>query len=355
MSESRIGDVRPARNLQTSAIEQRVRQAVAEAGYPVQGRRMSVLCRHPQRDGDLLALTPDIVLADHKIAIEVDPLGPAGHGYSHADAEPKDRVRNQLLEEAGWTVIRLRLGGTAGCHLGERDVVVESSGLTAAARSALLDAIADAIAQRPAQVRVINKGKTPAKARRRSHVVNIGDYRYADDGHIFTWYPSLDSDEKRTLRLALNGRFLYTHAPGWHGTNDNRLIAEVGLNQHPRTDWRKLLEVILADTDPATRGTTKWPWGGDRLFLYEPGSNAGQEVVERSAEFENIDKASFYFTTNISTLARWDIDRVSADDDEPIATLHPGALQLGYRITAVEVRNGYRGAYQRIDVSRNDH
>jgi hypothetical protein len=150
----KIGDVLPARNHVSSLIEETVRAHFVKMGYAVPEEKMAALCHHPDPKHKYLSLTPDVVLIDHKIAVEVDPCGQcdSARGYTHRGEGEKDQIRNDLFNEAGWTVIRLRLGATKGMHIGKRDVVVESSRFTAAAQVALLEAIDDAIAQRRARV-----------------------------------------------------------------------------------------------------------------------------------------------------------------------------------------------------------
>ena len=103
---------------------------------------MGVLCHHTDLKWPFLTLTPDVVLTEVRLAIEVDPCGPAPshRGSSHRGCEGKDRLRNELLAAVGWTVLRLRLDARKGDHIGDRDVVVESSGFTRAAQSALVEA-----------------------------------------------------------------------------------------------------------------------------------------------------------------------------------------------------------------------
>lgn len=178
----RLGELIPTRNAETSKIEEQVRSAIAHAGYSIPEPRQAVWCRHPDAADRLLPLTPDVVLADHHILVEVDPCGDvsnSSHGSSHRGEEEQDLRRNALFAEAGWTVIRIRFDTKRGEHLGPRDVLVESSGFTKAAQNALLEAIDDAINERRARVRIVRKGKTPAPAQRRSQVVNIGEYHYS--------------------------------------------------------------------------------------------------------------------------------------------------------------------------------
>ncbi|RNM11876.1 hypothetical protein EFL26_22330 [Nocardioides pocheonensis] len=311
---------------------------------------MGVVCHHPDERGRSLTLTPDIVLRELWLAIEVDPCGPVGsHGYSHAGAEEKDRTRNALLAAVGWTVIRLRLGATEGAQIGERDLIIESSGFTRAAQTALLEAIEDYRQERPPRVRVVPKGKTPATAARRSHVVNIGLDRYSDDTYWFTWYPVLDEAENHKYRLAADGRYLYARTG-----RGSAFVAEVGLHQVDRADWRARLTDYLADKTPASlRGTTKWPWGDTLLIPALPDDQVGNEIIRASDhEKQTIDRIEFWFTISGDSIGGWTSDALRRADETPIVTIHPAAAALGYRFVEVTLDRGHRGSYQRITVSR---
>ena len=94
-----FGEVVPARSQVTSKVEAQVRNFLAEAGYPVPKRHVGVLCHHTDPKWPFLTLTPDVVLADLRLAIEVDPCGPAPaqRGSSHRGEEAKDRLRTEQL------------------------------------------------------------------------------------------------------------------------------------------------------------------------------------------------------------------------------------------------------------------
>ncbi|TRW46374.1 hypothetical protein [Georgenia yuyongxinii] len=345
-----VGDVRGSNNLVSSKIEDAVRAAMVEAGYRV--RRVSVICRHPDRNDKLLALTPDVALTEHKIAIEVDPCTPptSRHGFTHYGNEIRDAGRNSLLGEAGWTVIRLRLDATAGMAIGPRDVVVQSSGFTRAARTALVEAIEDAVHDRPPRVRVVEKGRSPAPAQRRNHVVNIGDMPYTDDGHIFTWYPSLENPVKRKLRLCHTGRYLYTHPIDQCGS-EKLFISEIGLHQVPRDQWRQRLTEALKGADPGNLGSTLWPWG-DQILIADDVHEDTVALIERCEHKSDIDALSFTFTTNGARLDHTDGVALLAHDGTEIARLHPDAVVLGYRIPSLDLHSGRHGDYQSVSISR---
>lgn len=340
------GDVQQSKNTVTSVIEEKVRNALRDAGYKVPKVKMAVLCRHPDPKYRVLSITPDIVLVKHKIAIEVDPCGTSEGRPSHTGEEEKDRIRNGLLEGVDWRVIRLRLGAKEGTHIGNRDVVVESSGLTEDAHVALIDAIEDLVANRPATVRFVAKGKTPAKAQRRSTVANIGPNPHTDNGHSFKWFPNLDQSVGQQMRLCMNGRYLYKTSG-----RDIAYIAEIGLHKIPPTEWRNRLETILHGIEPTKPGTTRWPWG-DTLLKATATDHGGQSVVDECESWASIDKAAFYFTTNCDDLNKCDLATLMAEDGTPIVQLALEALNIGYRFTSVERLTGYRGGYQRIAITR---
>lgn len=339
------GDVQQARNTVTSVIEEKVRDAVRAAGHKVPKGKMAVLCHHPNPEYNVLSLTPDIVLVKHKIAIEVDPCGTSDYGHTHTGQEDEDHARNELLQAVGWAVIRLRLGASDGAQIGDRDVVVESTSFTKDAEAALREAIDDKIADRPAQVRLVKKKPAGAKPQRRSTVVNIRSVDYTYDGHYFTWFPSLDSPDKYRLRLCVGGRYLYTDT----NRRDNFFIAEVGLHEVPRREWRKNLEVAMKGKDPVDLGTTRWPWG-DALIEAVNGHPDGQTIVGDC--WTNIDMIEHSFTTNADTLAHCDPSTLSTQDGTPVVRLHPAAIDLGYRFASLELLTGYKGPYQRIVIIR---
>lgn len=256
-----FGDVMPLRNHEASAIERGVKTFLKERGFP--SRKQAVLVHHPNPKWKYLMLHPDICMEEYRLAIEVDPCGlEPQRGSTHRGKEDEDRLRNDLLAAVGWTVIRLRLGAAEGMHIGPRDVVVESSTFTKAAQAALVEAVEDFRADRPAVVRLVPKSLIPrAPARRRAQVANISVRNYADDGHTFWWYPTLEPETKRiTLRLAMSGRYLYTH-------DDGLFVDEVGLHEVSPDHWRQRLTETLQGRDPATLGTTKWPWGETLLTV----------------------------------------------------------------------------------------
>ena len=339
------GEVIESTNPITSGIEETVRDALRAAGYEIPKVKMAVLCHHPNPDFHVLSITPDIVLDKHKIAIEVDPCDAARRYGTHAGQEEKDRTRNALLEAVGWTVIRLRLGAKEGANIGGRDVVVESSGFTKGAQAALVDAIEDKIANRLAEARIVKKGKTPAKAQRRSTVANIGPNRYSSDGHYFKWFPNLDQPVGQQMRLCMNGRYLYRPSG-----RDIVYVAEIGLHEIPPDEWHSSLETILEGMDPSITGTTRWPWGDD--LLESTAHPDSQAIIDECESWAKIDKATFYITTNCDDLTGFDPTALTTADGTVIAKLANEAANIGYRFASLELLSGYRGDYQRITITR---
>ena len=346
-----FGDVVPTRSRADSKIESQVRAFLAEQGYPVPRHRVGVLCHHTDPKWPFLTLTPDVVLADLCLAIEVDPCGrvPSHRGSSHRGQEGKDRLRNELLAAVGWTVLRLRLEAREGDHVGERDVVVESSSFTKAAQSALLEAVEDFVAGLPSRVRFVPMGKSPKPAQRRSHIVRISLDHYSDDTYWFTWFPSLEGSESYMLRLAVGGRYLY--CPSGRGSF---FVDEVGLHEVDQAAWKERLTAYLAGKVPAeVRGATKWPWGDTLLLLRDPADPIAAEIAQASDhEKQTIDRVDFWFTVSGNHIASWSPYALDRDGESSLVTVHPAAFEAGYRFAGVTLDHGYRGPYQRVVVSR---
>lgn len=342
------GSVVSSNNPVTSVLEQQVRDVIAGAGYQIAEQKLAVWCRHQTIPGDLVAITPDILLPDHHIAVEVDPCPPltSHRGFTHRGKEPEDRLRNEFLAAVGWTVLRLRLAAEEGAHIGDRDVVCESSTLTAKAAEALLAALDDLVCDRDPLVRFVPKGPTPRKpATRRSTVVRIGSYAYGDQAHIFTWYPNRDTDDKVYLRLAMDGRYLYTHG------KQPLFISEVGLHDVPPEQWRQRLQDILVAHAPLGGEALKYPWGNHLLLAEREGPDT-EQVVDDCERHATIDEATVHFTTNCDAVASSNPTALLAEDETVLVRLHPNAVKLGYRFINVRTKNGYRGPYLDVTLTR---
>ena len=348
-----LGGVTEARNRVTSVTEEKAREVLREAGYRVPKQKMAVWCRHPDKPGRLLPLTPDIVLIGKRLAIEVDPCGQvtSHHGSSHRGKEADDRLRNHLLEEVGWTVLRLRLGADEGMNIGDRDVVCESASLTVDAAQALLAAVEDAVALRKPLLRFVPKKATAAPRKpavHRSSIFRLGDFKYGDQAHIFSWLPDLNSDHKIHLRLAFDGRFLYTHS------KPPRFLAEVGLNDIPRREWKPRLQELLPTLpDVKDVGQAKYPWG-ETLLIAASAQPDALAVVQQCEWKCDIDRADYYFTANCDRLVTATEQSLLDGTGAPVVALHPAAAALGYRFVLLEQLRGFGGPYQRITLTRRD-
>lgn len=362
MSEPRVdhqtgktfGDLVPPRSHETSVIERTVRDFLITAGYPVAKKSVGILCHHPDEYA-FLTLTPDIVLEDWRLVVEVDPCAPVDgmRGATHRGKEEVDRLRNTLLADVGWTTLRLRIGATLGEEIGDRDVLVESSSFTRSAQTALIEALDDFKADRPPRVRVAKKSASPRRsAQRKSQLVNIGEHRYSDGGFIFSWFPSLESKDKIVFRLPMGGRFLYTHDTH---SRVPLFVAEVGLHEVAREEWKpRLTDYLLAHAD-SIAGTTKWPWG--KSILTGDGSAAAREISTACEhEKHTIDRMNFWFTVSGHLAQRSSPTALYATEDTeapPLVALHPEAVEIGYRFAGVTSEKGYRGPYQRLYISRD--
>lgn len=345
-----LGDVTVSQNPVSSMVEEQVRDLISGAGYAVPEQKVSVWCRHPDKPIFFLPLTPDVALIEHRIAIEIDPCGAATshHGSSHRGKEDQDRLRNTLMGEVGWTVLRLRLCAEEGAHIGDRDVVCQSSGVTKGVSEALLAALEDAVRSQPPQVRFVPKVRVAPASRpraRRSSVVRLGEYQYGEDAHIFTWYPDLNSDEKVHLQLAMNGRFLYTH------DKPPLFIAEVGLHEEPEAGWRKKLERILATLPPLGGENAKYPWG-NQLLVGERDDQIGDLVVEACERRSTIDRATVEFTVSGHDIEAWTATELLAAESAVTVRIHEAAVSLGYRFVHVKQMSGRHGPYLKITLSR---
>jgi very-short-patch-repair endonuclease len=66
-------------------------------------------------------VTPDIVIPQRRVAVEYDSPGRPGEGLHGGSRRDADLLKDQLLREVGWEVVRLRTGGLTA--LGPYDVV----------------------------------------------------------------------------------------------------------------------------------------------------------------------------------------------------------------------------------------
>lgn len=139
-SRHRLGVVVPARNPVTSKIEQRVRRRLLAAGLSVE-QGWAIQCGLEPFSEKFPVLTPDFIIKDTTVCVEVDPLDTRGRRVL------QDGMRNALFTPVGWTIIRLRLGGQR--PLGGYEVVTDGEPITEDVITSLLAAVAAAVAGRP--------------------------------------------------------------------------------------------------------------------------------------------------------------------------------------------------------------
>lgn len=105
-----VGEVlKVDRYLPTSKLEQQVRHHLS-LSHPVAD---PLVANAVSTDGFLFnrgEVTPDILIVDGRVAVEVDSPGRHGRGH-RGTREDADRLKDAALVGAGWSVVRLRLGG----------------------------------------------------------------------------------------------------------------------------------------------------------------------------------------------------------------------------------------------------
>lgn len=105
-----LGEIVPRKRVHSSKVEERVRTMLEGHGIELLDPHHGVQAGLDPEAGYWPILTPDLILKGQRVAVEVDPTGspdgPAGHDKKRA----ADEKRNRLMAEAGWTLVRLRLG-----------------------------------------------------------------------------------------------------------------------------------------------------------------------------------------------------------------------------------------------------
>ncbi|WP_318779274.1 DUF559 domain-containing protein [Arthrobacter sp. AET 35A] len=306
-----------SRSTLTSSLERQVRDKLVASGIQVHKGRSAIQCGHETGRNNFPILTPDILISQTKICIEVDPA------YTHADKEATDKTRNSLLAEAGWTVIRLRMGGLA--PLGEYDVVIETDNVTKDVVTALKGAIEDAVAGRPGTIRRISKKEVP-RPRKKSRLGAIAEHKYYENAFYVSW--TGESEEIARMVAMDSGRYLAA-SEGWEAP---RYICALNLHQLPRTQWRAVLEPLLENMEETGfTAVSTFPWGND-LFR---GEHA--EEIHLSPKFNLGGTAQ----TGIRSLIR-NVDCYSDIDlsagGELMAELHPEAVTRGWIIAEVRAQ-----------------
>jgi hypothetical protein len=118
-----------------------VRRRLLAAGLSVE-QGWAIRCGLDPFSEKFPVLTPDFVLKDTTVCVEVNPLDTRGRRVL------QDGMRNALFTQVGWTVIRLRLGGQR--PLGGYEVVTDGEPITEdVITTSLLAAVAAAVAGRP--------------------------------------------------------------------------------------------------------------------------------------------------------------------------------------------------------------
>jgi hypothetical protein len=274
------------------------------------------------------SLDPDFVIPNTKVCIEIDPEN------THSDRVDQDRRRNELLAEAGWRVVRLRLGGLGA--IGQWDVVSDSGGLTVAAVPALVDAIADAVAGRPGRVRTVKRKS--AAPRKSSRLGAIREDEYQFGVHNVGWKLN---DE--VLELAIvDGRYLGRRRK----SEFPRFIRHLDLQGKPKDQWRPFLEPLFeameaSDFEPAS--TFQW---GDSLFV---GLQAGKiHLHEKFNPFG----AGERLTTNLDGVVEYDEAIIQSADGSVLAELHAEAISMGWQISEMQALTGKYGDYLEVILIR---
>ena len=114
--------VRVERNLPSSKLEQQVRDGLSERFELLPSGTANAV----SIEGDVFGrgeVTPDILMPN-RVAVEVDSPGRSGECHT-GPREDADRMKDGALANAGWKVIRLRLGGLGPLESATRNVVAD--------------------------------------------------------------------------------------------------------------------------------------------------------------------------------------------------------------------------------------
>jgi hypothetical protein len=248
----------------------------------------------------------------------------------------QDRRRNELLAEAGWRVVRLRLGGLKA--IGEWDVVSDSGTITLAAVPALVETIADAVAGRRGVVRTVKRKPTAARKSSRLGAIREDEYKYGV--HNMKW--KLASGESLHLAVVGDGRYLGRVEK----SEFPRYVRPLELADTPKEDWRKVLEPLLEGMDDSQfKSVSRFTWG-DSLFI---GPQAGQiRLHEKFSPFGPGEG----LTINLDGVTEYNDALIQGADGAVLAELHSEAIALGWRIESVQERTGRYGDYQELILLR---
>lgn len=325
-----VGTVVLSRSTAGSATEEMVRTKLEDAGISLRMDRLAIQCGLEPGRGNHPLLTPDFLVEGANVCIEIDP------GRTHKHRTDADRLRNQLLADVGWTVVRLRMAGQE--PLGPHDVVAATEHVGQAAVDALADAVRDAVAGRPGIIRRI--ALKPSLARAKSRLGAVAAHTHFDRAFYVSW--TLDSGDVLRLVAMDGGRYLGA-ATGWSVPH---YVCDLGLHELPRTKWRKHLQEVLErrEAGPGFAPVARYPWG-DELFT---GPEAAAVIVHPKM---NVGSTSIATTANLEGPDEFEDDRISRDG-VVLVVLHPGAVAAGWRIAGVHATTGFRGSYQQILLER---
>jgi len=320
-----------SKNPTTSKTEQDLRERLTVAGLQLHRGRSAIQCGFDQTRGNWPVLTPDFLIKGSKVCIEFDS------GYTHAGEEDADRRRNALLNDIGWTVIRLRTGGLPA--LGPFDVTTDTTSFTIAAVAALVQSIEDAIAGRPGTQKHIDKA--PVKERKKSRLGAIAPDKYVENAFYASW--ALDSGEVARLTVMAGGHFLGASGSGW---SVPAFVIRLGLDRVSRNKWRAQLEAILETLpEEALEPTTRFPWDDD-LF-----TGVHADGIRLHYKF-NVGAEAHIDTANLPNLDRFDDEAIHLIDGSQL-TLHEEARDAGWRFADVRQMTGRNGSYQKYLITRD--
>lgn len=327
--EHPIGSLLPGSRL-TSKLEEAARVKLMSAGVNLVADRLGIQCGFDEARNRYPVLTPDMIVADSQVCIEIDS------DRDHADRVDQDRRRNELLAEAGWRVVRLRLGGLEA--IGEWDVASDSGTITVAAVPALVEAISDAVAGRPGTVRKV--ARKPAAPRKSSRLGAILEDEYKYGVHNMKW--KLAPGESLHLAVVGDGRYLGRVEK----SEFPRFVRPLDLVDTPKEDWRKVLEPLLEGLDASQlKAVSRFPWG-DSMFI---GPQAGQ--IRMHEKFSPFGPGEG-LTINLDGVAEYNGSIIQGADGAVLAELHAEAIALGWHIHSVEARTGRYGDYQELVLLR---
>lgn len=330
-----VGTVVTSRNPITSKLETQVREKLVAAGLEVHKGRSAIQCDRDPIHGNFPILTPDILISRSKVCVEIDSA------LTHADEVDNDRSRNALLAGAGWTVVRLRLGGLE--PIGDYDVAAAAATPSAEVIDALVAAVTDAVDGFPGTVRHVAKREPAPRKKEKSRLGALAAHKYHPGSYYASW--TLETGEKLRLLVMDEGRWLAVDT-GFAGL---RFIRHLDLCRLDRKDWRAPLEEIFATTTPEELApVSRYPWGEE--FFIGPQT----DKVSLYDKFHP-GMGGWKLTSNLVNPDRWGPTGIVNDEGAVLVELHPEAVACGWQITAVDTKSGYRGDYQALEIARTGH